>query len=167
MTDPQKIILNQRSITIRKCDIDLHIQATGHPSSVSVSGEFNDWDKSALTDTNNNGIWSINLGTLSPGNYAYTMLFDGLYEGTPPIHSYTTWSDGFENRKLSVGDCTLPLLQLIDVSSDPTGRIQASIQFCLGGGWHPYRPRWAIHHNWRQQHRRPGGSQLGSDRGRC
>ena len=52
----------------------------GPGKSVSVAGNFNDWDPDArpMTDKNNNGIYTCAI-LLKPGSYEYKFVIDGVW----------------------------------------------------------------------------------------
>jgi hypothetical protein len=56
--------------------VELRLSAPA--SSVTVVGDFNDWDPSGtpLRPTGRSGVWSVEL-QLKPGRYHYTFLIDG------------------------------------------------------------------------------------------
>jgi Glycogen recognition site of AMP-activated protein kinase len=56
--------------------VELRLSAPA--SSVTVIGDFNDWDPSGtpLRPTGRSGVWSVEL-RLKPGRYHYTFLIDG------------------------------------------------------------------------------------------
>jgi hypothetical protein len=56
--------------------VELRLSAPA--SSVTVVGDFNDWDPSGtpLRPTGRSGVWSVEL-RLKPGRYHYTFLIDG------------------------------------------------------------------------------------------
>jgi neopullulanase len=116
-------------VSVRDCDVTLRVAPQGSFSTLEVAGEFNDWSPVALSGPDADGFHSVNLGPLDPGEYAHKLLFDGSWEGEPPVNVYTKWSGGAENRNLRVGDCTLPLLQTVSASGDGDGRIRATVQF--------------------------------------
>ena len=113
---------------IRTCDVSLRFKPNGSPSNVAISGEFNNWEPAQLEGPDSDGIWHADLGELQPGHYAYKLVLDGNYETSPPINFYTKWVDGFENRKLTVGDCQQPLLTNISTVKNDSS-VQAEIQF--------------------------------------
>ncbi len=51
---------------------------------VSVVGDFNAWEPTALEDENNDGIWTASL-PLSPGRYEYAFVIDGRWWGQDPL----------------------------------------------------------------------------------
>ena len=103
-------------VSVRDCDVTYAHIPSGDPSSVQIAGEFNGWTPTDLAE-GSDGAWSVSLGELDPGEYAFKLLYDGSWEGDPPVNVYTKWSDGSENRNLRVGDCTLPLIQTVSVDS--------------------------------------------------
>jgi len=52
-------------------------------SSVVVVGDFNDWEATALSDEDGDGIWTTTI-PLSPGRYEYGFLIDGRWWGEDP-----------------------------------------------------------------------------------
>jgi len=52
-------------------------------TSVVVVGDFNDWEATALSDEDGDGIWRITI-PLSPGRYEYGFLIDGRWWGEDP-----------------------------------------------------------------------------------
>lgn len=69
---------------------------------VSVAGEFNDWDTSALPlQRRPDGIWSCEAA-LAPGEYAYKFVVDGQWI-MDPRNPRTKTVDGAENSLLTVG----------------------------------------------------------------
>ncbi len=127
-------------LTVRDCDVVASIVPDAGVSSVSIAGEFNDWTPEALSGPDTDGAWSIDLGELAPGEYAFKYLFDGEWEDTPPADVYTKWSGGVENRDLRVGDCMLPLLQTVDAAASPDGHLTATVQIASAADEVPIDP---------------------------
>ena len=133
--DPDRIILTERecSVTVR------HIPA-GSPSTIEIAGEFNDWTAQPLTGPDADGVYSADVGVLDPGTYAFKYLYDGAFEGQPPVNVYTKWEGGSENRALRVGDCTKPLLQSTGATATAAGTLDATIQVAAAAGGAPIDP---------------------------
>ncbi len=53
-------------------------------SDVSVVGNFNSWEPTALEDDDNDGIWTASI-PLSPGRYEYAFVIDGRWWGQDPL----------------------------------------------------------------------------------
>lgn len=70
--------------------------------SVAVVGSFNDWEPTALTDTNNDGIWRVQL-KLPPGRYEYAFVVDGRWWGQDPLADEYVRSFGEYNSVRYVG----------------------------------------------------------------
>ena len=74
-------------------------------SSVSVVGDFNDWDDSATPlrlASSKNGVWSVEL-PLAPGRYKYTFLVDGVRWVADPVAPRAVDSDfGTPNSVITV-----------------------------------------------------------------
>lgn len=51
---------------------------------VSVVGNFNSWEPTALSDDNNDGIWTASI-PLPPGRYEYAFVIDGRWWGQDPL----------------------------------------------------------------------------------
>jgi len=65
-------------------------------SDVSVVGNFNSWEPTALSDDNNDGIWTASI-PLPPGRYEYAFVIDGRWWGQDPladeyVHSFGEYS---------------------------------------------------------------------------
>lgn len=116
-------------LTVRSCAVTLKVAPSGSFSTLQAAGEFNDWSPTALTGPDSDGFYSLELGELDAGEYAYKLLFDGSWEGAPPASVSAKWVDGSENRNLRVGDCNAPLLQMVSASTTPSGALSATIQF--------------------------------------
>ena len=111
----------------RSCATQVRFDAPQSVASVSIAGEFNQWDEQANPLERVEGQWRTSL-VLPPGEYAYKFVLDGEYEGQPPVEVPTKWSGGFENRSLQVADCQRPLWDVItsEVTSDGQVRVQLS-----------------------------------------
>jgi hypothetical protein len=74
-------------------------------SSVSVVGDFNDWDDDATPlrlASNKSGVWSVEL-PLAPGRYKYTFLVDGVRWVADPVAPRAVDSDfGTPNSVITV-----------------------------------------------------------------
>tara|TARA_Y100001968_G_C19434332_1_gene758804 strand:- start:260 stop:2569 length:2310 start_codon:yes stop_codon:yes gene_type:complete len=105
-----------------------HLAPTG-VAQVQLAGEFSDWQPLEMEGPDAQGWWSIELGELAPGNYAYKYLYDGAWEAGPPPWSLGHWSDGIENRNLRVADCSSPLLRVLSGSATPSGELELRVQF--------------------------------------
>jgi len=70
------LLLGRPSAPVETRHVELRLAAPA--SSVSVVGDFNDWDPSGtpLRPTGRSGVWSVEL-RLKPGRYHYTFLIDG------------------------------------------------------------------------------------------
>jgi len=51
---------------------------------VSVVGNFNSWEPTALSDEDNDGIWTASI-PLPPGRYEYAFVIDGRWWGQDPL----------------------------------------------------------------------------------
>ena len=51
---------------------------------VSVVGNFNSWEPTALSDDNEDGIWMASI-PLPPGRYEYAFVIDGRWWGQDPL----------------------------------------------------------------------------------
>jgi len=51
---------------------------------VSVVGNFNSWEPTALSDDDNDGIWTASI-PLPPGRYEYAFVIDGRWWGQDPL----------------------------------------------------------------------------------
>jgi hypothetical protein len=63
---------------------------------VSVVGNFNSWEPTALSDDNDDGIWMASI-PLPPGRYEYAFVIDGRWWGQDPladeyVHSFGEYS---------------------------------------------------------------------------
>ena len=101
----------------RDCAVTLKWRPSGTPGAVQVAGEFSDWATVDMADDDGDGVWEADLGEVAPGEYGYKHIVDGVWEGEPPVSAYTKWSDGVENRNLRVGDCGLPLIQVVSAEA--------------------------------------------------
>ena len=52
--------------------------------SVTVVGNFNDWEATPLSDDDGDGIWTASI-PLSPGRYEYAFVVDGRWWGQDPL----------------------------------------------------------------------------------
>ena len=80
----------------RECARVIEFQGGEGASSVTIAGEFNDWDDTATPLERSEGLWRTEL-QLEPGDYAYKFVIDGEYEGEPPPEVPTKWIGDFEN----------------------------------------------------------------------
>lgn len=53
-------------------------------TNVSVVGSFNAWEPTALTDEDDDGIWTASI-PLPPGRYEYAFVIDGRWWGQDPL----------------------------------------------------------------------------------
>jgi len=113
-------------VSQRDCVVTARYSPGTALSSLSIAGEFNAWTPTPMEDADGDGVWTLILGELAPGSYAFKYLPNGDWEGDPPATVYTQWSGGSENRSLRVGDCTVPLLQTVSGSATAEGALQAS-----------------------------------------
>ena len=125
-TDTTEPTETREILTVRDCNVTARVY--GSYGTVEIAGEFNAWLPQALSGPDADGYWEAALGELPPGEYAFTYLFDGVWEDSPPINVYTKWVDGTENRNLRVGDCLAPLLQTVSAAAGPDGSVQATVQ---------------------------------------
>jgi len=71
-------------------------------ASVSVVGNFNDWEATPLTDENGDGIWTANI-PLPDGRYEYAFVVDGRWWGQDPLADGYVHSFGEYNSVRYVG----------------------------------------------------------------
>jgi glycosidase len=133
--DPEREVITRRS-----CAVELQLKPSSAASAVAVAGEFNDWSPTAMSGPDGDGFYSVDLGELDPGEYAYKLVLDGVYEGAPPVNVYSKWVGGSENRALRVGDCEKPLLQTVSASATATGSLRATVQFASAADGAPIDP---------------------------
>ena len=126
-------------LTARSCTVTLTHTPSGSPGTVEVAGEFNDWTPQALS-ANGDGSFAAELGELSAGTYAFKYVYDGTFEGQPPINVYTKWVGDSENRALRVGDCNRPLLQASAAEATAGGTLDATIQVASAASGAPIDP---------------------------
>jgi Glycogen recognition site of AMP-activated protein kinase len=81
--------------------VELRLSAPA--SSVTVVGDFNDWDPSGtpLRPTGRSGVWSVEL-RLKPGRYHYTFLIDGNRWAGDPSEPHVTSDFGAPVSVLTV-----------------------------------------------------------------
>lgn len=115
----------------RSCSTEVTFNAPQSAGSVSIAGEFNQWDEAANPLALTNGQWGTSL-VLEPGEYAYKFVVDGAYEGAPPIDVPTKWADGFENRSLNVLDCARPTWKILSSDVTPQGQVRVQLKFVSG-----------------------------------
>ena len=60
---------------------------------VSVLGDFNLWEPTALLDADGDGVWRTSI-FLAPGRYAYAFVIDGRWWGQDPQADEHVWSFG-------------------------------------------------------------------------
>jgi len=114
----------------RDCMTTLTFTPAPGTSTVSIGGPFNGWTEGVdnLTDDDGDGTWEITL-ELPPGEQPYKFITDGVwdFEGNFAVPDwitvdfYTQWVDGFENRNVIVGDCTVPAMETVRASGGPDG----------------------------------------------
>lgn len=114
-------------LTTRDCTVTVAHTPSGSPGTVAIAGEFNDWAPQAMTAAGD-GSFTAEVGALAAGTYAFKYVYDGTFEGDPPINVYTKWLGGSENRALRVGDCAKPLLQATSAEATAGGALDATIQ---------------------------------------
>ena len=64
-------------------DVLFVVPAPQNTTRVVVVGDFNDWEATALSDEDGDGIWTGSI-PLSPGRYEYGYLIDGRWWGEDP-----------------------------------------------------------------------------------
>ena len=133
--DPDRVILTQRDCTVTATHVP-----SGTPGSVQIAGEFNDWTPQDMAGPDPEGAYSAELGELSPGTYAFKYVYDGSFEGQPPVNVYTKWVGDSENRALRVGDCSRPLLQATAATATASGTLDATIQVASAATGAPIDP---------------------------
>ena len=107
------------------------------PTTVSVAGEFNNWDATAnkLTGPDSMGDWSATV-MLAPGAYAYKVVTGDaagmLTWQLDPATPYTKFVGGTENSVVEVDDCKPPLLQFKALTKTPDGALHAEVQYVDG-----------------------------------
>jgi glycosidase len=110
----------------RSCDVTVEHAPGGFPSRVEIAGEWNGWTASPMEDRGD-GTWATVIAGLDPGEYGFKFLINGNWEGAPPPSAFAKWVDGNENRNLRVGDCNLPLLQVVETSVDGDGGLRVEL----------------------------------------
>jgi hypothetical protein len=70
--------------------------------SVTVVGNFNDWEATPLSDENGDGIWTASI-PLPPGRYEYAFVVDGRWWGQDPLADEYVRSFGEYNSVRYVG----------------------------------------------------------------
>lgn len=116
---------------VRTCDVSLSASLPEGVREGAVSGTFSDWNPLPL-DGVEDGVGTLELGRLLPGTYAYKFVWDGTYEGAPPIDVPSTWDGGVENRALVVGDCTRPTLEALEATATADGSVDAELLWTRG-----------------------------------
>lgn len=103
---------------VRSCQVQIHAELPSGGQQVQVAGSFSDWAPVDMEERD--GRLEADLGRLVPGTYPYKFVYDGDFEGDPPVDVRSTWSGGFENRALVVRDCRRPSLRAesVEVSGD-------------------------------------------------
>lgn len=114
----------------RSCAVQLTLESPG--STVEIAGSFNGWTPQPMEAAGSS--WTVDLGGLAPGAYAYKLIVDGAWESEIPVDVESHWLDGIENRNLRVGDCGLPTLGLDEAWATPKGEVYAKIQFSRAAG---------------------------------
>lgn len=117
----------------RECSRVVEFQGGEGASSVTMAGEFNDWDINATPLERSEGIWRAEV-QLEPGDYAYKFVIDGQYEGEPPPDVPTKWAGNFENRNLRVDDCSIPAWKVVSNSVGEDGKISVTLKFVSATG---------------------------------
>jgi glycosidase len=116
----------------RSCEVVVEREA-GPGTDLSVAGAFNGWVPAPMQDSDGDGVYTVNLGELSPGTWPYKFVFDASggaprWEDPPP-DVYTAFDGGIENRALQVGDCRLPSLRGESGTASPSGELRALFKF--------------------------------------
>ena len=69
---------------------------------VSLVGDFNNWDTSALSaKKDSRGNWAVEI-KLKPGKYQYKFFVDGSWVNDPRCSTYVTNSFGSQNSVVEV-----------------------------------------------------------------
>ncbi len=117
--------------TVRTC---LRTLAFSPPdqSPVFLAADFTDWaaGQVPLQDPDGDGTWTLDLdlATLDPGSYSYKFhtAADNWY--LDPSNPLARWTDGIENSRLPVPDCTVPELILDSWNLSEGGtRLEATV----------------------------------------
>ncbi|NOZ60064.1 MAG: hypothetical protein GXO74_00130 [Calditrichaeota bacterium] len=98
---PLFIFLVFPNFLIAQQPIKFSLRAPESTKSISVVGDFNNWDKNAnpLHDKNGDGIWKTEI-SLKPGIYQYRFLLDGVRWIKDPANP--RWSGPYSNSTLFV-----------------------------------------------------------------
>ncbi len=131
----------------RSCTLTLTLAAPqGLNGTPTLPGDFNGWDETAqpYSDPNGDGIWETQLqtgaGAVLPGRHAYKVFAPGVQPDAwirDPGNPLRIWDDTaqYENSLLVVPDCTVPLLTVEALTTDPAaGRIQLQVLVQAGNG---------------------------------
>lgn len=125
---PERVLLTERSCTV----VATH---SVNASRVEIAGEFNGWTPASMT-RGEDGTWTADLGVLDRGEYGFKYLYDGVWID-PPVDVHTKWVGGVENWNLRVGDCTRPLLQLVEAHASADGSLHAEVLVARADGGVP------------------------------
>ncbi len=129
---------------IRSCSTIVEHLAPG-AAEVQLAGPFTEWDTAPITlEALGDGRFRTSL-SLPPGEHPYKFIVDGTWdwqdmsEAPPPVDFLTHWVGGSENRNLVVGDCQVPLLEVVSAESDASG-VRAALRFVRGADGSPLDP---------------------------
>jgi len=107
-----------KNYPLRQCEVVLKYAAPAGTVSVSIPGEWNNWDKTAdAMQKDANGIFVKKItgnDEIQPGEWAYKFLEDGKNWVMDPNNPLSKWSGEprFENSKLVMPDCNLPVVKI-------------------------------------------------------
>jgi len=127
-------------IPVKSCETIVSFRPStplGPSDTISIAGEFNDWNTSThkLTDTDGDGTYTISL-ELSEGEYAYKFVKNQTQWFLDPENPWTKYycSGGSceLNSNLRVDDCQKPSLVMISFSAEPNGNLSALVQYVDG-----------------------------------
>jgi len=120
----------------RSCEVVVRHIPEVAALTVEVAGSFSDWTPLAMEGPDAEGVWTLSLGELAPGDYPHKFIYGGKWEETPR-GVRTQWLDGVENRNLAVGDCQRPRVHDATVTWPAADALTVEVQFELGATQSP------------------------------
>jgi glycosidase len=116
----------------RGCTVDVTYDAPPGTTSVAMPGEFNEWNTTAwtLSDPDGDDVWtgSFDVTGKAPGAYGYKLLRNGSEWLFDPANPMRIFNGEFENSKIYIERCDVPLLVLEDLAVDAQqGKISAQV----------------------------------------
>lgn len=125
----------------RACGLTVWYQPSTPTSVVSVIGSWNGWaEPGRALDAGRSDGWRVTRLDLSPGEYSYALLDNGVVTADPNVAT-TAFHDGQEVSWVKVADCGVPALEVTGSSGSSDGHAAADATFLAARDLTPLDPR--------------------------